>query len=233
MKVIGLIGGMSWESSQVYYQIINQQIKERLGGFSSAECLMYSVDFAEIEALQHKGDWNALNLKMADVAQKLYKGGADIIILCTNTMHLCSEAIIEAVPIPFLHIADAAGTEIQSKKLEKVGLLGTKFTMEENFYTGRLKETFDIEAILPDEDEREQIHSVIYNELVLGKIEDSSREVYKGIIKNLQNRGAEGVILGCTEIPLLISANDVEIPIFDTTTIHAKKAVDWALEETK
>lgn len=233
MKVIGLIGGMSWESSAVYYDIVNKSVKERLGGFSSCKCLMYSVDFSEIETLQHQGNWEKLNDLMADAATRLYKGGAEIIVLCTNTMHLCSEAIIKSVPIPFLHIADAAGEAIQSKNLQKVGLLGTKFTMEKDFYKRILIEKYGIKTIIPNEKEREEIHRIIYEELVLGEIKDDSRETYKTIIKNLQNEGAKGVVLGCTEIPLLISKGDVEIPIFDTTKIHAQKAVEWAVSQLK
>lgn len=232
MKTIGLIGGMSWESSAVYYEIVNQKVKATLGGFSSCKCLMYSVDFAEIEALQHAGNWQALDKLMADAATRLQKGGADIIILCTNTMHLCSEAILNAISVPFLHIADATGQAIKSQNLQKVGLLGTKFTMEKDFYKRNLKENHNIETIIPNEKEREEIHRIIYEELVLGQIKDASRETYKQIIQNLQNQGAEGVILGCTEIPLLISQSDVDIPIFDTTTIHAEKAVEWALDKT-
>ncbi|MCK5277877.1 MAG: aspartate/glutamate racemase family protein, partial [Cyclobacteriaceae bacterium] len=229
MKIIGLIGGMSWESSVVYYEIVNKKVNELFGGFSSCKCLMYSVDFAEIETLQHKGDWGKLNKLMVDAAKKLYNGGAELIVLCTNTMHLCSEEIIKSIPVPFLHIADAAGEEIKYKNLRQVGLLGTKFTMEKDFYKQILRDKYSIETIIPDENEREEIHRIIYEELVLGKIEDDSRETYKKIINSLQERGAEGVILGCTEIPLLISSKDVEIPIFDTTRIHAEKAVKWAI----
>ena len=230
MKVIGLIGGMSWESSLVYYRIVNEKTKALLGGLSSCKCLMYSVDFAEIEILQHKGEWEKLDSLMADAAKKLYQGGAELIVLCTNTMHLCSDAIIAATPIPFLHIADAAGQKIATKGLTKVGLLGTRFTMEKDFYKKALSDKYGIETIIPNENDRAQIHRIIYEELVLGKINPSSREIYKKIIKKLQNDGAEGVILGCTEIPLLITQEDVEIPIFDTTTIHAESAVEWAIE---
>ena len=229
MKTIGLIGGMSWESSLEYYCLVNEFTKAALGGFSSSKCLMYSVDFAEIETLQHQGNWERLNELMAEAATKLYKGGADIIVLCTNTMHLCSEAIKTAVPIPFLHIAEATGKAIKAKNLKKVGLLGTKFTMEKDFYKAVLKEQFGIETIIPSEEEREQVHQIIYEELVLGKIEDNSRKVYQQIISKLAKKGAEGVVLGCTEIPLLIKAKDVALPIFDTTTLHAQEAVAWAL----
>jgi aspartate racemase len=230
MKVIGLIGGMSWESSLEYYRIVNEKTKNVLGGLSSSKCLIYSVDFAEIETLQHQGDWEKLNELMADAAIRLHKGGADVIVLCTNTMHLCSEAIMNSVPIPFIHIADATGEKIATKGLKKIGLLGTQFTMEKDFYKDALIDKYGIETIIPNEEDRKEIHQIIYEELVLGKIKTESRERYKEVIKRLQADGAEGVILGCTEIPLLISQEDVEIPIFDTTTIHAEKAVEWALE---
>ena len=229
MKVIGLIGGMSWESSMIYYKIVNEKVKELVGGFASCECIMYSVDFAQIEKLQHEGDWVALDTLMAEAAQKLYKAGADIIVLCTNTMHLCSEAILKAVPIPFLHIAAATGTSIQSKGLKKVGLLGTNFTMEKDFYKQVLKDQYDIETLIPSKENRNEVHRIIYEELVFGVLKDESREIYKSIISRLQQNGAEGIILGCTEIPLLIKAEDVTIPVFDTTTIHAEAAVHWAL----
>ncbi|MEM9932682.1 MAG: aspartate/glutamate racemase family protein [Bacteroidota bacterium] len=229
MKTIGLIGGMSWESSLIYYELINKLVKERLGGFHSCKSLMYTVDFAEIEHLQHIGDWNALDLKMVDAAQKLEKGGADVIILCTNTMHLCAEAIRKSVTIPFLHIAEATGEAVQAQDLRKVGLLGTRFTMEKDFYKGILKKKFGIETIIPEEANREIIHDTIYEELVQGKIEDQSREKFKTIIKKLESEGAEGIVLGCTEIPLLIQQKDVDVPVFSTMEIHATKAVEWAI----
>ncbi|MEL6195396.1 MAG: aspartate/glutamate racemase family protein [Bacteroidota bacterium] len=230
MKTIGLIGGMSWESSWVYYELINKMVKERLGGFHSCKSLMYTVDFAEIEHLQHTGDWDALNQMMADAAQRLERGGADLVILCTNTMHLCADAIRESVSIPFLHIAEATGDAIQRQNMKKVGLLGTRFTMEKDFYRGVLHEKFGIDAIIPEEADRDIVHKTIYGELVHGKIEDASRDTFKKIIKRLEERGAEGVILGCTEIPLLIKEGDVDLPIFSTMEIHAEKAVDWALK---
>ncbi|MEM8897556.1 MAG: aspartate/glutamate racemase family protein [Bacteroidota bacterium] len=233
MKTIGLIGGMSWESSWVYYELINKMVKERLGGFHSCKSLMYTVDFAEIEHLQHTGDWDALNGMMADAAQRLERGGADLVILCTNTMHLCADAIRESVSIPFLHIAEATGDAIQRQNMKKVGLLGTRFTMERDFYRGVLQEKFGIKAIIPEEADRDVVHKTIYGELVHGKIEDASRDTFKEIIKRLEERGAEGVVLGCTEIPLLIKEGDVDLPIFSTMEIHAEKAVDWALQEQK
>lgn len=229
MKTIGLIGGMSWESSIVYYELINKKAKELLGGHHSCQSLMYSVDFDEIVKLQHEGKWEELDTIMANAAMRLEKGGADIVVLCTNTMHLCSQAIEDSISIPFLHIAEAAGIEIAKRRLKKIGLLGTKFTMEKDFYKKVLAEKFGIEVIIPNEKEREKVHEIIYGELVHGQIKETSREVFKSIIKNLEESGAEGVILGCTEIPLLISAPDVNIPVFDTTRLHAEKAVEWAL----
>ena len=231
MKTIGLIGGMSWESSAVYYEIMNNEVKKLLGGFHSCKNIMISVDFAEIEKLQHSDDWQALNNIMASSAKKLELAGADIVILCTNTMHLCSDSIIKNINIPFLHIAEATGKEIVKQNIKKVGLLGTKFTMEMDFYKGLLVKDFGIEVVIPSVEERKIVHDIIYNELVHGKIKNNSKEIYKKIIQNLEAQGAEGVILGCTEIPLLIKDSDVNIQIFDTTKIHAKKAVEWALEE--
>ncbi|MCF8381212.1 MAG: aspartate/glutamate racemase family protein [Bacteroidales bacterium] len=231
MKTIGLIGGMSWESSIVYYELINRKVRKLLGGHHSCDSLMYTVDFNEIVKLQHEDKWNELDGIMANAAIRLEKGGADIVVLCTNTMHLCSEAIKNSISIPFLHIAEATGLEIINRKLKKVGLLGTKFTMEKDFYKKVLTEQFGIEVIIPDENEREIIHSVIYDELIKGEIRTNSREAYKAIIANLEARGAEAVILGCTEIPLLINDSDVNIPTFDTTKIHAEKAVEWAIKD--
>ena len=229
MKTIGLIGGMSWESSAVYYELINKKVKEILGGFHSCKSIMITVDFAEIEKLQHEGNWSELDKIMADAAKRLELAGADIVVLCTNTMHLCSEAIKQNITIPFLHIAEATAQEIQKNGIKKVALLGTKFTMEKDFYKSILINDFGIEVLIPSKEERKIVHDVIYNELVQGTIKDESREQYKKIIHNLEQQGAEGVILGCTEIPLLISGSDVNIPVFDTTKIHAEKAVEWAL----
>lgn len=231
MKTIGLIGGMSWESSAVYYKLINRKVKETLGGFHSCKSIMVTVDFAEIEKLQHQNEWAVLNNMMAKSAKQLELAGADIIILCTNTMHLCCQAIINNISIPFLHIADTTGQVIKKKNLKKVGLLGTKFTMEKDFYKEYIYNKFGIEVIIPSDKERRKVHNIIYQELVKGNIKNDSREIYKQIIRNLEQRGAEGVILGCTEIPSLISDSDVDIPIFDTTSIHAEKAVEWALSE--
>ncbi|MGZ2371641.1 aspartate/glutamate racemase family protein [Ancylomarina sp. YFZ004] len=231
MKRIGLIGGMSWESSIVYYELINKKVKAVLGGFHSCKSLMDTVDFDQIVKLQHEDRWEELDEIMLDSAKRLEKAGADIIVLCTNTMHLCSPAIKANISIPFLHIAEATGMEIVSRGIKKVALLGTKFTMEKDFYKEVLSNQFGIEVIIPNDAERAQVHQIIYGELVQGKIKDESRQVYQTIIKNLEDRGAEGVILGCTEIPLLISDSDVNIPTFDTTTLHAVKAVEWALKK--
>ncbi len=229
MKTIGLIGGMSWESSVVYYELINKKVREKLGGFHSAKSIMVSVDFAEIENLQHKDDWDGLNKQMVAAAQQLERAGADLFILCTNTMHLCSEEMIKNTSIPFLHIAKVTAEKIIAQNIKKVALLGTKFTMEKDFYKGILTE-YGIEVLIPNEADRAMVHRVIYQELVQGKIINQSKKEYQKIIKELESRGAEGVILGCTEIPLLIQATDVDIPIFDTTKIHAESAVDFALK---
>jgi aspartate racemase len=231
MKTIGLIGGMSWESTAVYYSIINRKVREVLGGFHCAKSVMVTVEFAEIQSLQHTEDWKALEKIMVKSAKQLEAAGADFVILCTNTMHLCSPAIVENITIPFLHIAEATAMKIAETVLKKVALLGTKFTMEKDFYKTYIFEKFGIEVIIPAETEREIIHNTIYNELVQGIIKDESRMKFQQIISNLEKRGAEGVILGCTEIPSLISKADVKIPIFDTTGIHAEKAVEWALQE--
>lgn len=229
MKTIGFIGGMSWESSMEYYRIANERVQELRGGFASCPCLMVSLDFAEVERLQHAGDWEALGELMAEAAGKLYRGGAELIVLCTNTMHLCSEAIVRAVPVPFLHIADASGKRVASCNLTTVGLLGTRFTMEKDFYKKKLLENYGIRTLVPEPEERELVHDIIYRELVRGVFHEESRDRFKQIIGRLQQRGAQGVILGCTEIPLLISQGDAEIPVFDTTSIHAEEAVGWAL----
>ncbi len=228
MKTIGLIGGMSWESTLEYYRIINETVKEKLNKLHSAKIIMYSVDFEEIELLQHKGKWDELTSLMIEIAQRLEKAGADFIVICTNTMHKVAEDVEKSVEIPLLHIVDVTAEKIKAKGINKVGLLGTRFTMEDNFYRDRLRK-HGIEAIIPSEKEREIVHSVIYNELCLGVIKESSREKFKEIIKNLAKRGAEGVILGCTEIPLLIKQGDLDLPLFDTTEIHAKASVDFAL----
>ena len=230
MKTIGLIGGMSWESTSEYYKIINKTIKEKLGGLHSARCIMYSVDFEEIADLQHKGEWQKLTQLMINFAQRLEAAGADFIVICTNTMHKMAEEVQDTINIPLLHIADATAERIIGQGLRKPGLLGTKFTMEEDFYKQRLKEVHNINVIIPSHTDREIIDSIIYNELCRGIIKESSKEKFKEIIGKLISVGADGLILGCTEIPLLISQQDVEVPLFDTTTIHSQAAVEFALK---
>ena len=229
MKTIGLIGGMSWESSLEYYRLINQMVKEKLGEPHSAKSIMYSVDFAEYEKLQHEGKWAELTEKMVDIGQSLEQAGSDLVLICTNTMHKMAPEVQDSIEIPLLHIADAAADEIKSQNIKKVGLLGTKFTMEEDFYKGRLKEKHNIDVIIPKQEERNKVHKVIYQELISGIINDDSRREFQAIIKNLKTRGAEGVVLGCTEIPLLIKEKDSVIPVFDTTMLHARKSVEMAL----
>lgn len=229
MKVIGLIGGMSWESSQEYYRIINERTREKLGGLHSARSLMYSVDFDEIERLQHNGEWDSATSVMINAARRLEAGGADMIVICTNTMHKMADDVQAAVHITLHHIADATAKQIKAAGYTKVGLLGTKFTMEEDFYKGRLTEKYGLEVIVPDETDRQTVHDIIYKELCLGVVTNGSREKYIKIIKHLTAQGAQAVILGCTEITLLINQDDVSTPVFDTTKIHAETAVDIAL----
>ncbi len=230
MKKIGLIGGMSWESSLEYYRIINETVKQKLGGLHSAECVMYSVDFDEIEKLQHQGKWEDLTQIMIDCAQRLEKAGANLIIICTNTMHKMAREVESSINIPLLHITDATAEKIKEKGFKKVGLLGTKFTMEEDFYKGRLIEKHGLEVIVPNSEEMQIVHDIIFHELCLGIIKETSKEQYKKIIINLAEKGAEGVILGCTEIPMLIKQEEVEVPLFDTIKIHAEFAVDYAIK---
>ena len=230
MKTIGMIGGMSWESSIEYYRIINETVKEKLGGLRSAKSLMYSVDFAEIEALQHAGRWDEATQAMIEAAKHVEAGGADFVVICTNTMHKMADKVEAAISIPLLHIADATAEAIKAKGLRKVGLLGTRFTMEEDFYHGRLVEKHGLEVLIPAADDREVVHRIIYDELVLGEIKSESREAYKRIIEKLIVTGAQGIILGCTEIGLLVKEEDSRVPTFDTTTIHAVAAVEMALE---
>jgi aspartate racemase len=229
MKTIGLIGGMSWESSIEYYRIINQATRERLGGLHSARSLMLSVDFAEIEALQQQGRWDEAGQILAGTALQLQRGGADCIVLCTNTMHKVAGQIQSAVSIPLLHIADATARQVQAAGLQRVGLLGTRFTMEQDFYKGRLVDNFGLQVELPDAAGRELVHRVIYEELVLGKIRAESRAGYAQVIAGLVQRGAQAIILGCTEIGLLVGPSESPVPLFDTTLIHAHAAVDFAL----
>lgn len=230
MKTIGLLGGMSWESTIPYYRQINKHIKQQLGGLHSAKLIVYSVDFAEIEALQRSGDWDKAGELLAEAAVKLQAAGAECIVLCTNTMHKVAAAIEAAVTIPLLHIADATAEAIQAAGLHKVSLLGTRFTMEQDFYKKRLTDGYGLTVLVPDEDSRALVHQVIYQELCLGVVKDSSRLQYQQIMADLVAQGAEAVILGCTEITLLVSAEDCAVPLFDTTFLHAQKAADFALE---
>ncbi|PWL40082.1 aspartate racemase [Flagellimonas aquimarina] len=229
MKTIGLIGGMSWESSKVYYQHINEMVREKLGGSHSAKSLLSSVDFDEIERYSFSSNWDQIGNIMALHAKTLEKAGSDLVILCTNTIHLVSDAITDATNVPFLHIANATGEAIAKTGIKKVALLGTKFTMEKDFYTKILKEEYGLEILVPNNEDMDILHSIIYDELVKGIFKPESKEVCLGIIKKLEAEGAEGVILGCTELPLLIADNEVATPTFDTTKIHAQKAVDFAL----
>ncbi len=231
MKVIGLIGGMSWESSIEYYRIINQEIGRALGGVHSARSVMVSVDFGEIEDLQMQGAWDQATEIMIRCAKAVEGAGADFLLICTNTMHLMAEEVAASVNIPLLHIADATARAVGAAGLDKVGLLGTRFTMEKDFYRGRLESLHGLEVIIPDTPGRELVHRVIYEELVQGSIREASRQEYLAVIDQLVQDGAQGIILGCTEIGLLIKADDVPVPVFDTMEIHARTAVEAALDQ--
>ena len=230
MQIIGLIGGMSWESTLPYYRQINEAVRQRLGGLHSARLVLYSVDFHEIERLQHNGDWSAAGARLAEAAQALERAGAEFLVLATNTMHKVADAIEAAVDIPLLHIADPTAAAIQAAGLQRVGLLGTRFTMEQPFYRERLEQRHGIEVLTPDAAQRELVHRVIYEELCLGQIRQESRDAYRQVIADLVLRGAQAVILGCTEIGLLVSAEDASVPLFDTTRLHALAAADKALD---
>jgi len=229
MRTLGLLGGMSWESTLPYYRIVNERVRERLGGLHSARLVLYSVDFAEIERLQHAGDWTAAGRVLADAAYALQRAGAEALVICTNTMHRVLEAIEETVDIPVLHIADSTARRMREQGVKTIGLLGTRFTMEHDFYSGRLEENGFV-VLTPDAAQRADVHRIIYDELCLGTVEDTSRERYRGIMADLVRRGAEGIILGCTEICLLVGAADTNVPVFDTTRIHAEDAADWAID---
>lgn len=229
MKTIGLLGGMSWESTALYYKIINQGINAQLGGLHSARLVLYSVDFYEIEQLQAAGNWQEAGEKLAAAGRALQAAGADFIVLCTNTMHKVASAITSATSLPLLHIADATAEAIKTAGLGKVGLLGTRFTMEQAFYKQRLQDNYGIEVLIPDEAGREIVHQVIYQELCLGHINAASREKYRAVIEELVAQGAEAIIMGCTEITLLLDQQDTAVPLFDTTQIHAEVAVALAL----
>jgi aspartate racemase len=229
MKIIGLIGGMSWESTAEYYRLINTLIKERLGGFHSAKCVLVSVDFAEVETLQRENRWAESAQLLSAAALNLERAGAEVVLLCTNTMHKVAEEIQASIKIPFLHIADATAEKVKAQGLTTVGLLGTRFTMEEDFYVGRLQQRHGLNVVIPPAEEREMIHRVIYDELCLGQINAASRAQYLAAIDHLIASGAQGIILGCTEIGLLVQAADCRVPVFDTTVLHAQAAVDFAL----
>ncbi|KRE95788.1 hypothetical protein ASG76_06230 [Nocardioides sp. Soil774] len=228
MRKVGLLGGMSWESTALYYRLVNEDVRERLGGFHSARLVLASVDFAEVEAMQVAGDWDAAGAMLADEARALEAAGAECLVLCTNTMHKVAGAIEAAVDIPLLHLADVTADAVRAAGLDRVALLGTRFTMEQVFYADRLR-SHGIDVLVPDEPDRSLVHDVIYDELVRGVVRDPSRAAYVDVVGRLVEAGAQGVVLGCTEIELLIGADDVEVPVFATTALHARAAVDFAL----
>jgi aspartate racemase len=232
LKIIGLIGGMSWESTVPYYRQINESVKERLGGLHSAKIVLYSVDFHDVERMQHAGDWAAAGALLAESARALESAGADFLVLCTNTMHKVAPAIEAAVRIPLLHIADPTADEIRRAGFSTVGLLGTRFTMEQEFYRSRLQDRHGLHVLTPPPEDRELVHRVIYEELCLGRIVDASRASYRRVIADLARRGAEAIILGCTEISLLVGQQDSAVALFDTTSIHARNAAERALSPT-
>jgi aspartate racemase len=232
MKTIGLIGGMSWESSLEYYRIINESVRDRLGGLHSAKIILYSFNFAEIATLQNEGNWDTMAILLIGAAQKLEQAGADVLIICTNTMHKVADPVQKNVAIPLLHIADATAEDIQAEGLQRIGLLGTKFTMEQDFYTERLTNKHGLDAIIPADDERDVINHVIFDELCCGQAKPSSKKQFCTIIQHLVADGAEGIILGCTEIGLLVHQQDVTVPLFDTAIIHAKAVARLALCES-
>lgn len=229
MKVLGLLGGMSWESTIPYYRTINEQVKARLGGLHSAKIVLYSVDFQEIERLQHQGDWEGAGRVLAAAAISLRAAGAEAIVICTNTMHKVAEAVEWACGLPLIHIADATAQQVRERNLRRVGLLGTRFTMEQTFYSGRLRDLHGIDVVTPAAADRDVVHRIIYDELCLGKIHEASRHEYRRIIRELERQGAQGIIFGCTEIGLLVSERDASVPVFDTTAIHARAAAAFAL----
>ena len=231
MKTLGLIGGMSWESTVPYYRMINEHVKQQLGGLHSAKLFLYSVDFYEIEKLQMAGDWQQAGEILGNAANALARAGAEVIVVCTNTMHKVADDIERIGGLPLLHIADATAEKIKGQGLRKIGLLGTRFTMEQDFYRGRLQDIHQIEVVTPDEADRAIVHRIIYEELCLGIINDASREEYRRIIGKLEQQGVEGIILGCTEITLLVGVADASVPVFDTTAIHALAAAEFSLND--
>ncbi|MGZ6642337.1 MAG: aspartate/glutamate racemase family protein [Solirubrobacteraceae bacterium] len=229
MRRIGLLGGMSWESTAVYYRFVNEAVRDRLGGLHSADCLLRSVDFAAIEALQRDGAWEEAGRRLAAEARALVAGGAELLVLCTNTMHKVAEAIGEAIDVPFVHIADTTAHAVRAQGLETVGLLATAYTMEQDFYVGRLRDVHGLDVLIPGAADRRIVHDVIYDELCVGIVDDGSREQYRRIMRGLAERGAQAVLLGCTEIDLLVGPEDAPVPVFDTTRLHAERAVELAL----
>ena len=230
MKTIGIIGGMSWESTALYYRLLNEGVREQLGGLHSASILLDSCDFAEMEKLQTSGDWASIGEVLSDRALKLQEAGAEGILIATNSMHEVADVVEGVIRVPFLHIADAVGEAIIGDGLDTVGLLGTSFTMERPFYTGRLKDRFGIDALIPESGERNQVHRIIYKELCRGVVDDSSKHAYLKIMDELVRKGAQAIVLGCTEIGLLVGEGDTEIPMYDTARLHAEAAVEWMLE---
>ncbi len=231
MRTIGMIGGMSWESTLVYYRVVNETVRARLGGLHSAKSILYSVDFAEIEALQHAGRWDAAQSILVQAAQSLELAGVDLVIICTNTMHKLADGVAASITVPLLHIADPTAGAVLAAGIDTVGLLGTRFTMEEEFYRKRLEDRYGLRVLIPDAVQRRTVHDIIYTELCLGRIRESSRQAYVRIIDDLVGRGARGVILGCTEVGLLVRADGCPVPVFDTARIHAEAAVDAALTD--
>jgi len=231
MKTLGLIGGMSWESTVPYYRMINEHVKQQLGGLHSAKLFLYSVDFYEIEKLQMAGDWQQAGEILGNAANALARAGAEVIVVCTNTMHKVADDIERIGGLPLLHIADATAEKIKGQGLRKIGLLGTRFTMEQDFYRGRLQDIHQIEVVTPDEADRVIVHRIIYEELCLGIVNDASREEYRQIIAKLELQGVEGIILGCTEITLLVGAEDASVPVLDTTAIHSLAAAELSLKD--
>ena len=229
MKTIGLLGGMSWESTALYYKLINEEIKKQLGGLHSAKVVIYSIDFDEIEKLQHSGNWDETAVILSEAAKNIQNASADFLLICTNTMHKVAPEIKKNIDIPILHIADATGKKLQEENIEKIGLLGTAFTMKQDFYKERINNNFNIEVIIPNELDMNIVHKIIYEELCLGVLKDDSKKEYLRIIDNLVSKGAQGVILGCTEIGMLIKKEDTKVKLFDTTLIHSLEAVKQAL----
>jgi aspartate racemase len=233
VKRIGLLGGMSWESSIEYYRFVNEATRDRLGGLHSADCIMRSVDFAGIEELQRSGDWDEAGRVLAAEARSLEAAGAELIVLCTNTMHKVADAITAAVDVPLVHIADTTAHAIKTAGLESVGLLATGYTMEQDFYVGRLRDMHGLDVIVPEADDRALVHRVIYDELCVGVVRDDSRDEYRRVMERLVERGAQAILLGCTEIELLVGPDDASVPTFDTTRLHAERAVELALEPAR